>query len=153
MTTSDSPGGLSAEDVARLPHRPLSIAHSVRMALARDRGQLVAASVPAVIVVADATVGLDRLIPSDPGIADARRVTHDQVIALAGEARLTGVVWHVHLGKDGLDLLDATTADLNDPAWLPVQHQMRQLLETEPNAVLIVASVLVDERRYRAGLS
>lgn len=149
--TAPQPDGSPGVDLASLPHRPLSTAHSIRLAIARDRKEVLVASVPAVVILDDRD--LEHLTAAQPSLASARQVTHDRVVALAGQARLTGVAWYVQAGTAAMPLLDASTADLTHPDGLPLQQQMRDLLTCDPHAVLVVATTLVDQRRYRAALS
>lgn len=142
-------------EFAALGHRPLSLRHSIRAALANARGDLRFAVVPGVLQV-DGELD-DEFLAGE--ILAARKATHDAVVLMTGRARLSGVVWIERRGPTARDLLKILTED-DDGAVSSVrvgpmlEHPaLVEVLEAHPLSILIVATVLADAQAARAALS
>lgn len=139
-------------------HHPLP-GREFRLALARHAG---AASLATYTGLATVTA-TDSEASAAEQVATVRRETHDAVIMLSGDSRLTGVVWFIHAGDEALGFLrsmQAAEADAVDgAAYLPeggVEADMDGLaaiITEHPRSVLIVATVLIDARAAAAAMS
>lgn len=67
-------------------------------------------------------------------VDEARRVTHDQLIAMMGDRRLGGVTWRTASGEQARDIVSAAM-DF-EPRWAGCLRK----LEEWPEAVLVVAT-------------
>lgn len=72
----------------------------------------------------------------EAAIEDAKRQTHDRLIAQMGARRTGGVGWRIYTGAPAIDTVDRFLADGDDPAW----SELRRALTDEPESFLVVAT-------------
>lgn len=70
--------------------------------------------------------------------------THDQVIAMTGPRRVSGVSWTFHRHMDGITALDDLGWDDGGPEHRTSGRTMRKMLASSSDAVLILAWVDAD---------